>query len=101
MSRPSIETCRNKWQQTANDLREITGRIESLTVKLILTTGHPEMTDQERNGVMAVLKCLNSAENELSGLSYLCTPQTEWTGGDSSLASNHVVRIPHIVNDRK
>lgn len=31
------------------------------------------------------------------GLSYMCTPQSEWTGGDSSKAKNFTLREPNWV----
>lgn len=42
---------------------------------------------------------ISKAEEATSGLAYLFTPQTEWTGGDSMDPKNFKVRSPHIVTD--
>lgn len=88
-----LEDCANNWHATSSALTEIQGRIASLTTKLLTMTLEDRMTSQEKDGVLSVLKCLDSAETALSGLSYLCVPQAEWTGGAGS-----IMRAPHVVN---
>lgn len=93
MPRMNLEDCRNDWRKTAADLTEITGRISSLTTRLLLSTMEADMVPQEQTAILSLLSCLNTAETALSGMSYLCSPQSEWLGGNRS-----VYRAPHIVN---
>lgn len=94
-ARIRLDECGHKWRQTASDLREIQDRISSLTTKLLLSSVENTLLPQEADAMLRLLQSLNEADVALNGLSYLCTPQPEWTGGDGT-----VIRAPHIVNSK-
>jgi hypothetical protein len=96
MPRPLNSDCANNWRDTANDIREIQTRIESLTRALFRVTVENDCVPNELAAIVETLNALRTAEDSLNGLAYRCTPQTEWTGGAGS-----VVRAPHIVTQNR
>lgn len=77
----------DEWANIANLLSEASRLIEeahtTLLLDLNITDGKP-------------LEAIDKARDALSGLSYMFTPQTEWTGGDSSDPKNFKFNLPHI-----
>lgn len=94
MSRMNYSECKFDWQDAANKIKEIVKGIESLHYSAILACSE-EIISQEEKGLTRLIARLSDAEAAISGLSYLCTPQSEWTGGES-----FKLRAPHIVTDR-
>lgn len=89
MSRKLLSDCRVDWRRVAERVGEITGRLSDLTVELLLG----QTSDlQEQVGVFRLADRLWDVEQRLGGMSYLCTPQSEWLGGDQ-----WAERAPHVV----
>jgi len=95
MSRQNNSELKNDWYKIAHDMRALSDALSTVQVGLI--TAYGDMDGVENSESFALLKIINSvtdAERHLSGLGYLCTPQSEWVGGN-----NTKVRVPHIIND--
>ncbi len=89
MSRYIDEDERGKWVTIAEQLAEAYSLISQAEVSAILTLN--------KDGNEAkVCHRISDVRQELAGLSYLCLPQQEWTGGDSSDSGNFKYRPPHI-----
>tara|TARA_R110000787_G_scaffold6217_1_gene22086 strand:+ start:550 stop:825 length:276 start_codon:yes stop_codon:yes gene_type:complete len=69
--------------------KEIESLISDLTVASILSKN---IDDETKSNILDWIK---RAET-FKGLSYFLTPQSEWTGGDSTDESNFKYRKPHI-----
>jgi len=65
---------------------------EEAISELLLATVQSSIPDDAK---LKVLDWISRADT-FKGISYFLTPQTEWTGGDSVDANNHVVNNPHI-----
>lgn len=81
------------WDSIKSDLAEAYSLISQAEVKAIVALNR-EGKEQK------VCGRISNVRQELAGLSYLCTPQSEWTGGDSSCPDNFRYRAPHI-SERK
>ena len=75
------------WRECADKLRQASSLLDDVDLTLCLELDAPS------NAVDR----LRTAIDTLSGLPYLFTPQTQWTGGDSSDPSNFKTVPPHIV----
>lgn len=73
-------------------LSTLAAEVESKLQELFLAT---VQSDIPADAQMRVLKWLERAET-FRGLSYMLTPQPEWTGGDSQDPKNFKLRAPHI-----
>jgi hypothetical protein len=75
------------WSNIASKLRQVSSLIGDcrllLMLQLNMTAGRP-------------LEAIEKLEDASAGMSYLFTPQTEWTGGDSSNHDNFKHTLPHI-----
>ena len=95
MSRTLHSEMTHDWKAIADKLTAVCGAIHDLETEMLLNLG--EASDaREALAVTDVCNRLTAASEALRGLPYLCTPQSEWTGGES-----WVVRVPHIINDAK
>lgn len=81
-------------QSLADKARQIATLMGELVVEAI-TSEH--LTTEER---LAVLEWDKRAEN-YKGFAYFLTPQSEWTGGDSSDPKNTKFRKPHLFTNIK
>ena len=69
--------------------------LDDVYTRLALSYGDIDDKDsKEALGCLSALQRIEVGTQEMSGLSYLCTPQNEWLGNDQS-----VTRAPHIVCD--
>ena len=75
------------WSRIATCLRQASELIDkahlTLVMELAVLDGKP-------------LETIERLTEEISGLAYMFTPQTEWTGGDSSDPKNFKHALPHI-----
>lgn len=78
------ETQAKHWQTIAMKLRQASDLLSECQLTLML---HLNVTEGPANDR------LNAVEHELNGLSYLFTPQSEWTGGES-----FKIRPPHVLS---
>jgi hypothetical protein len=80
------------WSGVAKKLQQVSALIEEcrldLLLKLNITEGRP-------------LEAIDRIADAVNGQSYMFTPQTEWTGGDSSDPKNFKVNLPHIAKGLK
>jgi hypothetical protein len=74
-----------QWHRLANHAKAI----ESMLSDLTLATLQADIPDKAK---IAVQDWISRADT-FKGLSYFCTPQSEWQGGE-----NFKVREPHICN---
>ena len=83
------EKTADKWQKIASLLKTAKQAVDEAAVTLLaelnITKG-------------AATTAIQEAQDALAGHSYLFTPQSEWTGGDSTLSENFRWRKPHIAN---
>jgi len=89
MSRHITPAKADQWSVIANKLRQASELLGECHVLLACDLGITEGKPME-----AVVK----AEDAVSGLAYMFTPQSEWTGGDSSDPNNFKFRPPHIAS---
>lgn len=75
------------WAEIASNLRQISELIGQCQLVLLLKLNITEGK---------ALEALNAIEQAVSGQSYMFTPQTEWTGGDSADPKNFKPTLPHI-----
>ena len=79
----------DRWLHCSNLLREASERIaevrNTLMLKLFVVEGPP-------------MEVIEAVEAAISGQACMFAPQSEWTGGDSAIASNFKWRKPHIAN---
>lgn len=96
MSRKKHSECRYNWYAIATKLKVLQEQISQLdldmTLRLMPTEGLLELSEQ--HAISQVVVKLRAAEEAISGLSYMCYPQSEWLGGEQ-----FVVRVPHIIAD--
>jgi len=82
------DTTADKWQRLATLWREANSNLEQIRLELLtelhITEGKP-------------LEVVEEALNATNGQAYMFTPQSEWTGGDSSDPKNFKFRQPHIM----
>lgn len=76
------------WNAVADALKEASDKLEAAALAALTNLS---ARDFER-----VLDRIKPAEEALSGLAYMCRPQTEWLGGDSK-TNAYAIRPPHIV----
>lgn len=88
MSRYISTEERKTWDGMSEDLERAYSLVSAAHFKAITELDH-ECSKNARNRI-------GHAKEVLSGLSYLCKPQSEWTGGDSEDPANFKVRAPHI-----
>lgn len=77
-----------EWRKIANQA----SKIEAMVSELLVITAQAKIGDADK---VKVLDWIDRAE-AFSGLSYICTPQSEWLGGDSMDGKNFCYRPPHI-----
>ncbi|MAG28102.1 hypothetical protein CMI47_21460 [Candidatus Pacearchaeota archaeon] len=77
-----------KWQRLATLWREAHERLEMIRLELLT-----ELHVTEGRALQEIGMALDAT----SGNAYMFTPQSEWTGGDSSQAENFKWRAPHVV----
>lgn len=70
------------WKQASATLSEIE---QCLMLEMGIVAGNP-------------LDAIRKALDATNGQSYMFTPQSEWTGGDSMNPKNFKFRPPHIIN---
>ena len=75
------------WSSIAEKLRQVSQLIGECRLTLMLELNVLEGPPSE---------LIDNIESAINGGSYLFTPQTEWTGGDSSDPKNFKTRLPHI-----
>jgi hypothetical protein len=77
------------WQDCANDWEAASCALTRIELRMM------------KHEIMPIKACnaIGEAIDKISGQRYMWTPQSEWLGGDSSLAENHCMRPPHIVTD--
>lgn len=73
-------------------LATLAKNIESAISELVVATAKADIPELAK---VNILNWIDRAET-FRGLSYFLTPQTEWTGGDSSNPKNFRVNAPHI-----
>jgi hypothetical protein len=76
-----------KWSQVAAKLKQISELACECRMILMLEL---EIVDGKP------MKIIETIEDSASGQSYMFTPQTEWTGGDSSNPKNFKETLPHV-----
>lgn len=81
------EKTADKWQKIATLLKTAKEAVDEAAVALLT-----ELNIAEGAATIAI----QEAQDALAGHSYLFTPQSEWTGGDSTLSKNFKWRKPHI-----
>lgn len=94
MPRPTHDMLGNDWNDISAQASAASTKIGDLLMTALLGLMECDNTSKEYAALLDVIKRAKRAEQVLSGLSYLCTPQTEWLGGE-----DYVVRAPHIVCD--
>lgn len=77
----------DKWRRAARLWQEVDNKVNEIRLILML-----ELAVTEGPAV----ETLDAALDTIAGNSYMFTPQSEWTGGDSTLEENHKTRAPHI-----
>ena len=81
------EKTADKWQKIASLLKTAKKAVDEAASILLLELGVAEG---------AATTTIREAQDALAGQSYMFTPQSEWTGGDSMLSENFKWRKPHI-----
>ena len=94
MSRLLHSDLKHDWKEISDKVSTVSGAIYDLEIELLLEL--PETEGKEQQALTTVVDRLSQAYEALRGLPYLCTPQSEWMGGDE-----WKVRAPHIVSDQK
>ena len=87
MSERIDEKTADKWQKIATLLKTAKEAVDEAAVALLVelnVTGGAAAT------------AIHEAQDALAGHSYMFTPQSEWTGGDSMLPNNFKWCKPHI-----
>lgn len=84
----------NDWNEISARVLNVGVEVSNLVNDLMLNLMNTTEDTKEWKALNKLIIRIAEAQDQLSGLPYLCTPQSEWTGGD-----NYVVRVPHIVND--
>jgi hypothetical protein len=78
------------WSDIASKLRQISELIGqcqlTMLLKLHITEGK-------------ALQAIDNIAEAANGQAYMFTPQTEWTGGDSSNPKNFKPTLPHIARN--
>ena len=75
MSRQNHDDLRNDWYKISGRIGAINSQLASLASSLLARTG--EGTDNENEALLKLIERVSNAMDEISGLSYLCYPQTE------------------------
>jgi len=75
------------WSDIASKLRQIEQLVSDCQLTLLLKL---HITDGK------ALKTINDIAETTNGMAYMFTPQSEWTGGDSSNPNNFKFTMPHI-----
>lgn len=94
MPRPTHDMLGNDWNDISVKAGAASAGVSDLAQIALLGLMKCDETSKEYAALLDVIRRAERAEQVLSGLSYLCTPQTEWLGGE-----DYVVRAPHIVCD--
>lgn len=81
------------WSAIAKDLQAASDLVSSAMARTLDLSGLVPPSDLVRT-----IDRIASAASALSGLGYLCTPQSEWTGNNAAGEGTWVVNTPHIVN---
>ncbi len=82
------------WSNLAALIRTASDSVSAAMLAAMLEL--PDCPAAELAGLERAIKAIQAAEDELSGLSYLCTPQSEWLGNDSKGEPMFATRLPHI-----
>lgn len=102
MPRQNHEELCCDWTTIASKIGEAQRLLDQTEVSLTIDALSDIDTGRDSSEHIALTRVINrvrKAATELSGLSYLCRPQTEWMGGDSDDRDNYKLRVPHIVNE--
>ena len=75
------------WRDIADKLRRASGLVNDAHADLLINLGPDNQKALER---------IRQAQDSLSGLGYLFTPQNYWSGGPSDNPDNFKPYTPHI-----
>ncbi|CAB4162736.1 hypothetical protein UFOVP785_100 [uncultured Caudovirales phage] len=76
-----------QWQELADKLQAMSKLADECYMLLVL--------DMDIRGGKP-LERIQAIQELVGGESYMFTPQTEWTGGDSAKPENFKDRLPHV-----
>lgn len=96
MPRPNHDTLCNDWNELSSQMGNACQAVSDAENAVLQAMLNCREGSSEYTALTVLVERLGRAANELGGLSYLCSPQSEWLGGD-----DYAVRIPHIVNDSR
>ena len=80
------------WNEISRRVNEASKQVADLRIDLLKMTLECETESAERKALNRLIVATDRANDELSGYSYMCHPQSEWLGG-----KDYVVRVPYIV----
>ena len=94
MSRQNHDELCYDWNVISGEIRTVNGTLNDMWIDLVIKASECKNDTGEQLALLELTKRLKAACDQLDGMAYMCTPQSEWLGGDRS-----ALRVPHIVNE--